>query len=102
MRLDGRQAVARLAAASGIDADAALIDTVAKATAFDAMKKKAADFAPVGGTGFWKSDAAFFDSASSGKWKGKLSEDELAAYRDKLSELVPEGDARRWLETGAA
>lgn len=99
---DGRRAVMAMAAAAGIDADAALIDRVTEATGFGAMKAKAADYVPVGGTGFWKSDAGFFDSASSGKWTGKLSEDEVARYRDRLATLVPDDAARGWLEAGGA
>lgn len=97
---DGRLAVARLASAVGIDADAALIDAVTEATAFGAMKANAADYAPVGGTGFWKSDAGFFDSASSGKWEGQLSEDEIRLYDSRLAELIPDARARAWLENG--
>ena len=97
---DGRRTVQALAKAAGIDASASVIDTVTKATAFDAMKAKAVDYAPVGGTGFWKSDANFFDSASSGKWEGKLSVDDLARYHKRLAELIPDPKARDWLENG--
>jgi hypothetical protein len=97
---DGRRTVEALATAAGIDASTSVIDTVTKATAFGAMKAKAADYAPVGGTGFWKSDENFFDSASSKKWEGKLSEEELALYRERLKELIPDGQARDWLEDG--
>jgi uncharacterized protein with FMN-binding domain len=97
---DGRRTVEALAAAAGIDASSGVIDTVTKATAFGAMKAKADDYAPVGGTGFWKNDANFFDSASSKKWDGKLSEEELALYRGRLKELIPDIQARDWLEDG--
>lgn len=97
---DGRRTVEALAAAAKIDATSSVIDTVTEATAFGAMKAKAADYAPVGGTGFWKSDANFFDSASSNKWAGKLSEEELALYRGRLKELIPDARARNWLEGG--
>jgi hypothetical protein len=97
---DGRRAVEALAAAAGIDANASVIDAVARATAFGAMKSKAADYAPVAGTGFWKSDENFFDSASSRKWDGNLSEAELALYRRRLEELIPDVRARDWLEGG--
>jgi aryl sulfotransferase len=97
---DGRRTVEALAAAAGIEASANVIETVTKATAFGAMKAKAVDFAPVGGTGFWKSDANFFDSASSRKWDGKLSEEEFALYRGRLEELIPDVRARDWLEHG--
>ena len=99
---DGRRTVQALAAAAGIDATTSVIDTVTKATAFGAMKAKAADYAPVGGTGFWKSDANFFDSASSNKWEGTLSDEELALYRGRLEELIPDKKARDWLEYGSA
>lgn len=97
---DGRRAVKALAAAAGIDASASVIDTVTKATAFGAMKARAAEYAPVAGTGFWKSDDNFFDSASSRKWEGKLSDEELALYRGRFKELIPDAQARDWLENG--
>ncbi|OWU83230.1 hypothetical protein ATO6_18965 [Oceanicola sp. 22II-s10i] len=96
---DGRAAVERLAQAIGID-DPALVDRVAAATSFGAMKANADRFAPVAGTGFWRSDAGFFDSASSQKWKGQLTEDELAAYDARMDELVPDPEARAWFEGG--
>ena len=43
--------------------------------------------------------AAFFDSASSRKWEGKLSEVDLAAFEKRLAELLSEEDAR-WLQEG--
>ncbi len=95
---DGRRAVEALAAAAAIDANANVIDAVTRATAFGAMKAKATDYAPVGGTGFWKSDENFFDSASSNKWEGTLSTEDLAFYRGRLEELIPDAQARDWLE----
>lgn len=97
---DGRRTVQALADAIGIAAPPSLIDTVTAATAFGAMKAQAVDYAPVAGTGFWKSDADFFHSASSGKWANVLSADELALYRQRLADLVPDARARAWLENG--
>lgn len=101
MLRDGRRAVADLARAAGIDADDTLIDRVTQATSFGEMKAKAANYAPVGGTGFWKSDANFFDSGSSRKWEGTLSEDEVALYAAQIDAQVPDGQARLWLEDGS-
>ncbi|MDP3261921.1 MAG: sulfotransferase domain-containing protein [Tabrizicola sp.] len=98
---DARCTVEALAAAAGIDANPGVIDAVTKATAFGAMKAKAVDYAPVGGTGFWKSDENFFESASSNKWDGRLAEDELALYRQRLEQLIPDAPARNWLESGS-
>jgi hypothetical protein len=100
MRRDPRAAVARLAAAIGVEPDEGLIDAVTAATSFEAMKDRAADFAPVAGTGFWRSDQAFFDSGGSRKWEGRLSEEELARYRERFAALVPDTAARAWIEEG--
>ena len=99
---DGRSTVQALAAAAGIVADDGLIDRVTKATAFGAMKANAADFAPVAGTGFWKSDQNFFDSGTSRKWHGQLSAAEMDQYRARLAALVPDAAARHWLEEGGS
>ena len=44
-----------------------MADLVQAAT-FDNMRAQAARYAPGGGTRFMKSDEAFFDSGTSGKW----------------------------------
>lgn len=102
MLLDPRRAVARLAEAVEVAASPELLDAVTEATGFEAMRAKAADFAPVGGTGFWRSDAGFFDSASSGKWAGQIAAQDLARYEARLAALIPDPSARRWLECGAS
>ena len=102
MLRDGHGTVRYLASAAGIEAGGDLIDQVASATVFDAMQAKAVDYAPVGGTGYWKSDAGFFDSASSGKWEGKLSPAEIDLFNYRLAELVPDEKARAWLLAGDA
>ncbi len=97
---NGVQAVERVAKAAGIEAQEPMLAQVAKATTFGAMKANAKEFVPVGGTGFWKSDANFFDSGTSGKWQGVLSEAQIEAYDTRLNELIPDVAARAWLEAG--
>jgi len=97
---DGRRVVEKLAQAAGIDADASLVDQVAAATTFGEMKANAANYAPVAGTGFWKSDANFFDSASSRKWEGTLSDEEFEHYRTRIDEQLRDKCARVWFENG--
>lgn len=101
MLRDGRRTVEALAKAAGIDADDQVIDKVTSATAFGTMKAKAADYTPVAGTGFWKSDADFFDSATSNKWEGQLTIDDLAAYDAKVDAMLSPTE-RAWLEWGSA
>jgi aryl sulfotransferase len=76
---------------------AALVD----AATFDSMKSNAARFTPSAGQAFWQNDAAFFDSATSNKWEGKLTEADLAAYDARMVDLLT-AEERRWLEWGSA
>lgn len=101
MIADGRRAVGRLAEMADIDADEALIDVVAEASSFGSMKAKAADFAPAGGTGFFRTDGDFFDSAQSQKWLGQITQEALDLYKTRLAELIPDAEARAWLQYGS-
>jgi hypothetical protein len=100
MVADPAAAVARLAGALEIEADATVRARVVAATGFGAMKARASEYAPAGGTGFWQEDAAFFDSGGTGKWAGVLSAAQVQAYRARMADLVPEAARRRWLEAG--
>ncbi|QJF52575.1 sulfotransferase domain-containing protein [Roseobacter ponti] len=102
MIADHAGTVARLARVLGIDADEEAQARVVAATAFTSMKRRAADFAPQGGTGLWKNDTAFFDSGGTEKWRGVFSEADLAAFEARLAELVPEPGLRHWLQYGGA
>ena len=72
-----------------------------RAATFDSMKANAHRFALSAGQGFWHNDAGFFDSASSNKWEGKLTEADLDAYEARISTLLTPQE-RRWLEWGSA
>lgn len=72
---------------------------VAAAT-FGNMKSKAERYAPSGGKGFMKSDSDFFDSGTSNKWEGILTDDEVAGY-DAMMDASLSPDQRRWLEYGS-
>ena len=100
MIADRRGAVRRLAEGAGIEAEETLIDEVVNATGFEAMRAEPDRFVPAAGTGFWENDSAFFDSGTSEKWRGQLKESDLDLYAARIGELVPEVDARLWLELG--
>jgi len=70
-----------------------------RAATFANMKANADRFAVAAGKAFWRDDAGFFDSATSGKWKGVLGHDDLAAYNRKMSDLM-DVEERSWLEWG--
>lgn len=101
MTTDSRHTVARLAEIADVDADDTLIDTIVDATSFASMKAHAADFAPAGGTGLFRSDKHFFDSGQSQKWLGKIDEQVLDLYEKRLAELIPHAGARDWLQHGS-
>ena len=100
MIADRRGAVQRLAKGAGIKADETLIEEIANATGFEAMRAEADRFVPEAGKGFWENDASFFDSGTIDKWRGQLDDSDLELYAKRLAELVPDVRARRWLEVG--
>ncbi|MEP4195846.1 MAG: sulfotransferase domain-containing protein [Aliishimia sp.] len=93
-------AFAQIAAHVGIEHPAELMAQLVEAATFDNMKRNSDRFAPSAGQGFWKSDAGFFNSATSNKWEGKLTDADLQAYDDKISEVLSPKE-RRWLEWGS-
>lgn len=101
MTRDLAGAMAAVASAIGVSHDSGLMADLVEAATFESMKSEPSRFAPAGGEGFWKSDAAFFDSASSRKWEGRLGEADLERYDAVMDAALPE-DERRWLEEGSA
>ena len=83
-----------------ISHSATVMEQLVQAATFDNMKSNAERFAPSGGKGFMKSDSDFFHSGTSGKWKGELTDTELAAYSDMMDAHLREED-RAWLEFGS-
>ncbi|QBF29736.1 sulfotransferase domain-containing protein [Thalassococcus sp. S3] len=90
---------ARLAELLGITHSAQVMDQLVETAHFDNMRAQAARFAPGGGTGFMKSDTDFFDSGTSNKWVGQLTDRELEAY-DKMMDAYLTPSERAWLEYG--
>ena len=91
----------RLAALLGISHSDKTMARLVQAATFDNMKENAERFAPSGGKGFFKSDSAFFHSGTSGKWHGRLTDEQLAAY-DAMMDAHLSAEDRSWLENGAA
>lgn len=90
---------AALAELLDITHPAAVMDQLVQTATFDNMKANAERFAPSGGKGFMKSDTAFFHSGSSGKWHGRLTDKEIAAY-DAMMDAHLQQKERAWLEFG--
>ncbi|MFL4470560.1 sulfotransferase domain-containing protein [Tateyamaria armeniaca] len=92
---------ARLADVLGISHSDSVMHQLVQAASFDNMKANAERFAPSGGKGFMKSDSDFFHSGTSGKWRGALSDADLAAYDAMMDAHLGPKD-RAWLEYGSS
>lgn len=90
----------RVAGLLGISHPEPVLLRLIEAATFRNMKADAERFAPAGGKGFFKSDSDFFHSGTCGQWRGKLNEDELAAYEAMMDAHLAPAD-RVWLEYGA-
>lgn len=92
---------ARLSELLGLSHPAPLMQQLVRTASFDHMKQHADRYAPSGGKGFFRSDADFFSSGTSGQWQEHLTDDERAAYDAIMAaQLSPED--RDWLEFGSA
>ena len=79
-------------------ADALWPELVAAAT-FENMKGKADRLAPQVGDGIWKDPNQFFNKGASGQWRDILGTEELALYKQVMSEKL-EPELATWLEKG--
>ncbi|MCK0149091.1 sulfotransferase domain-containing protein [Marivita sp. S6314] len=91
---------ARVARLLNITHSDAVMEQLIQSASFDHMRTHADRYAPAGGTGFMKSDTDFFHSGTCGKWIGKLSDSELAAYDAVMQSCLTPED-RAWLEYGS-
>ena len=100
MSRDLRHTVSALSEALDCGFEDELIDSITSAATFSKMKKNAAKYAPSVDRDIWKDNAQFFESGTSNKWEGTLSEASLAMYNDRMSELL-EPNHRTWFELGS-
>lgn len=76
------------ARAIGVPVTDELVDGIAKAASFGSMKQTTRDNTTPATQSAFHQEHKFFDSASSQKWKGRLSDTEVAAYSARISELA--------------
>jgi hypothetical protein len=103
MRRDLLSHTRKLAADLGLEIDDETLVAIEDSMQFESMQANARANAreDTQRSATFKDPAAFFDSAASRKWEGKLSENDLRAFHERLAELLPEDDAR-WLQSGGA
>ena len=89
---------ARVSAFLGYDHGPDLLAEIAASLAFETVQTNARSAKPRPDSVF-KDPSAFFDSATSRKWDGHLTDEDVAAYRTRLGALLPP-DQAAWLEDG--
>lgn len=99
MKRDLEGAIRGMAGALGFDYGDEKISEFAGAASFDHMKSNAIQFAPQSGTGAWKSESGFFASGSNEQWKEKWSQSEVAAFDERIAELMS-ADEIEWVLHG--
>lgn len=100
MTRDLAAAIHRVAAHISVEHPQDVMGKLVDAATFKNMRANADRFALAQGRGVWRNDKGFFDSATSNKWEGILTDEDLKAYDAAISKvLTPE--QRHWLEWGA-
>ena len=91
--------VARYARIIGNPVSPELAAEIAEAASFGSMKDITRRKLDGTGEGAFSVASKFFDSATSNKWEGRLTDDQLAAYRARFSDIATPEEIL-WLETG--
>ena len=92
--------ISRLAQILGVMHPPKLMEDFVRVASFGHMKANAARYAPGARPGSDQFNQGFFQSGSSGKWKGVLSGEEVAAYDAIMDRSLTPKD-RAWLEYGS-
>jgi hypothetical protein len=88
-----------LAGALGIDASDELVERIATAATFGAMRADPETFVPDVANRIWQSNTEFFHRGTSGQWRTLLDEEDLARYEKRVASLVAP-DLARWAHDG--
>ncbi|MEM1076676.1 MAG: sulfotransferase domain-containing protein [Pseudomonadota bacterium] len=91
--------IRRYADVLGLAPDDALSREIAGACRFSAMKNVTRHYPRTKGKGAFHDESKFFDSATSRKWKGRLTDVEISRYDKRIRELATLPDIE-WLEGG--
>lgn len=100
MKSDLESSVLKIAEHVGISHPRATMKSLIEAATFNSMKSNANRFGLAVGKEFWRDDTKFFDSATSNKWEGVLTEADLTVYDEAISHLIKPKE-RSWLEWGS-
>ena len=101
MKRDLAGTFARLSELLGISHSPDVLEQLVQAATFDNMKQNADRFSPLNTDGSPGAVSGFFHSGTSGKWQGKLTDGDVAAY-DAMMDANLSPEDRAWLEYGSA
>lgn len=91
--------IKRVAEILGITHAPEVMDRIVEGARFENMKSDESK-SPASRVGtIFREGENFFDSGTSRKWEGQISETRMARYRERLASLLPGAEAR-WLEEG--
>jgi len=90
----------RVARALGVDVDESRWPDFVNAATLDSMRARAADTAPDAHLGIWNDIGLFFRTGGRRAWASMLTDDDLAHFDERLTELA--GDATPWILAGRA
>jgi aryl sulfotransferase len=93
--------IARVAAFLDVEVTDEAVAAIAQAVSFDTMKQSALQAGAFSGKVIKGGAQTFFFRGTNGRWKGILSDDELAMY-DETAAKVLTPDCAHWLERGQA
>jgi len=84
----------------GVETSEELVTGIAKAASFGSMKETVRQKLDGVDDGAFVQASTFFDSATSNKWEGRLTDAELASCHARISDLATPADIA-WLENGS-
>jgi aryl sulfotransferase len=99
LKADLRGEVARISRFLEIDTPPGLLDEIAAAGQFEAMKSQGASLLPVLTTFFDRGHDRFLNKGTNGRWKDVLGSEDLARYADLASRRLTAA-AAAWIEHG--
>ena len=94
-----REVVDQISRHIGLENSTSFLDEVAEATSFGNMQSQPERFTPYADKGYWHDPKAFFHSAGTHKWAGKVSAEALAVYQDAIAASLNPAQIS-WVENG--
>lgn len=89
----------RLAAALGIELTPDRAEALAPEAGIARMRERADDVVPSASLGVFKSTAAFLRAGSTGEWRARVTDTDIADYERRVAELASP-DLARWAHEG--